>query len=150
MEINARRTSIETYHAIKEEGLLSKLRFQVYDIIYKNQPITISEIIRRASREVTNTGSFTGRISELERMGVIESAYEGDCPITGRNVNFWVTTNELPKKLEKEKTKTEIIKELIEDRDYWKSECLKVRKELEEAQDIMLENHEAETQRSLF
>lgn len=105
-------TSIETYHQIKDEGLLSKLRFYVYDIIYRNGPITISQMIRIASKDVTNTGSFTGRISELERMGLIGQHHIGPCPVTGREVIFWVTTDCLPKTYEKPETKSEIIKRL--------------------------------------
>ena len=108
----SRPTSRETYFNIKENGLLSRLRFQVYDIIYQHQPITISQMIRIAASEVTNTGSFTGRISELERMGLIYSVKEDECPVTGRNVIFWGTTDNLPAPLEKKPTKTEIIRDL--------------------------------------
>jgi hypothetical protein len=108
-----RKTSIATFIKIKEEGLLSDLRFKVYEIIYKNQPITISQMIREASRSVTNTGSFTGRISELKKMDMIYEHHEGPCPVTGRNVIFWATTDSLPKKLEKEPTRTERKKLII-------------------------------------
>jgi hypothetical protein len=110
--MNYKFTSLDTYNKIKNDGLISKLRFYVYDIIYNNGPITISQMIRIAAKDVTNTGSFTGRISELERMGLIYNHHVGACPVTGRDVIFWVTTNCLPRTYQKQETKTEIIKNL--------------------------------------
>lgn len=96
-----RETSIETYNEIKRDGLLSMRRQQVYDVIYEHGPITISQILQHLVKYTRNTGSFTGRISELERMQAIRSIKEGTCPITGRNVNFWITTNNRPKEIKK-------------------------------------------------
>jgi hypothetical protein len=87
----------------------------VYNIIYEHQPLTISEMIRYASNRVTNTGSFTGRISELQEMDLIYIHHEGPCPITGRNVIFWATTNNLPKKIERKMTKKEKVNFVLRD-----------------------------------
>jgi hypothetical protein len=97
-----RDTSTDAYRLIKAKGLLSKLRFLVYETIVQHGPVSISEILQYAAQEKRNTGSLTGRISELERMGVIKDSYRGPCPVTGNNVIFWVATNELPVKLVKE------------------------------------------------
>jgi len=107
-----RHTQIEAYNKIKASGLLSERRFQVYDIIYKNQPITIANMIKIATSEIKilNTGSLTGRISELERAGVITPLRTGECPITGNNVFFWATTDELPVKVKKKITNSDKIK----------------------------------------
>jgi len=111
--MRARRTSVDIYETIKKDGLLSDLRFRVYDIIYLYQPITISEMIRKVSSTVTNTGSFTGRISELKDMGVIYEVKEGECPVTGRTVIFWGTTDMLPKKYVVPPSKKEKKKAII-------------------------------------
>ena len=107
MKINARETSILAFQAIKDNGLLSERRFQVYQIIFEHGPVNCRQIIEIASRgNVTNTGAFSGRLSELERLGVIESHSVGPCPITGHETIFWVTTDQMPAKFEKEiKTK---------------------------------------------
>ena len=49
-------------------------------------------------------------------MGAVKSAYIDKCPITGNQAHFWITTDELPKKLEKElttKEKIEALKDLV-------------------------------------
>lgn len=115
-------TSIETYHRIKDEGLLSKLRFFVYNIIYMHGPITISQMIRLAAKDVTNTGSFTGRMSELERMGLIGQHHIGPCPVTGREVIFWVTTDCLPQDYQKPESKSDVIRRLEKEIELLKEE----------------------------
>ena len=108
-----RSTSIEAYNTIKHSGLLSKRRFQVYEIIHKYGPMTIAEIILKANSQdpVANPSTYSGRPSELERMEVIEVVREGDCPVTGRKAMFWRSTANLPKKLDKRKSKLELAKE---------------------------------------
>lgn len=94
-------TRIDAYIEIKENGLLSKRRFEVYEIIAKYGPINCRQIINWASKgSVTNTGAFSGRLSELEKLGVIAEHHQGKCPITGHRTIFWVTTGKLPEKWE--------------------------------------------------
>lgn len=97
-----RGTSLAAYNAIKENGLLSARRFQVYEIIFKNGPVNCRQIIEIASKgNVTNTGAFSGRLSELEKLGVIAEHHTGPCPITGHETVFWIATEKLPVKWEK-------------------------------------------------
>jgi len=49
-----------------------------------------------------------------------------------------------------EKTLRSVIDKLSEDVTYWKSECMKARKELADAEDIMLDVYQKDEQRSLF
>lgn len=97
-----RQTSAQAYHQIKEEGLLSKRRLQVYSIIADHGPINCRGIINIAARgQVTNTGAISGRLSELEKMRVITEAFRDKCPITGHQTAMWMITNRLPVKIEK-------------------------------------------------
>lgn len=92
-----RKTSINTYHRIVADGLLSKKRLQVYNIIYNKGPINCRGIIKVAANGcVTNTGAISGRLSELEERGVIYVAFEDICPDTGNNTMFYATTDNLP------------------------------------------------------
>jgi len=91
-------TSIEAYQTIRDNGLLSKRRWQVYDFIYRNQPCTLNAIIQGLARTGQNTGAISGRISELRRLSVIEPCGDQVAP-TGHRVLLWRTTRGLPKKI---------------------------------------------------
>lgn len=110
-----RQTSIETYHAVKNSGLLSELRVIVYDCVYKYQPMTQGEAwdIVKQFRKMNSSGCITSRFAELKHLGVIVEVGVRPCKITGRNCIEWITTNNLPVAYER-KTKDQIIKELKE------------------------------------
>lgn len=97
-----RQTSIDTYHAIKESGLLSKLRFTAYDCIYHHGPITQSECFNMICHDpkgrINGHQSIAPRFAELKRFGVIEEAYVKPCNITGRKCIAWKVTGNLPAK----------------------------------------------------
>ena len=106
-----RETSIEAYHAIRDNGLLSNRRFEVYEYIALNGPCTINRMLADKAKAGRNTGSLTGRISELNRMNVIrECGYE--IAPTGHRVTIWETTPDLPGELPKKETKLEAIMRL--------------------------------------
>jgi hypothetical protein len=97
-----RRTSIEAYQAILSEGLLSRLRWFVYDLLYHHGPMTGNQLIDRVKTR-KNTGAFNTRLSELRDLGVVYEVGEVKDPITGRQVILWDVTEKLPKKVEKPK-----------------------------------------------
>lgn len=90
-----RRTSIEIYRRIKEEGLLSQLRFEVYDVLYRYGPLTAGEAwswyFSRRQRS-----SISARMSELEERGVVYQHEERVCGLTGNKAIAWATTDRLP------------------------------------------------------
>ena len=98
-----RETSIETYYKIKDEGLLSDLRFEVYETLFNYGPLTQMELCRKISHPFRQDRSYMPRFAELKNMQVIAEAGERVCQITGRNVLIWDVTNKLPIKLEKTK-----------------------------------------------
>lgn len=97
-----RQTSIDVYHQIRDEGLLSKRRLQVYETIYLHGPITQMETAKIAD---ILDHSVTPRFAELEKMGVIATVGERDCTRTGRKVLMWDVTGRLPTKFEKPHTR---------------------------------------------
>lgn len=90
-----RSTSAEAYYQIKEEGLLSKRRWEVYDALFTCGPSTQMECYKSLK---TNTprDSFTPRFTELKRLGVVKELGERECSVTGRNVLVWDITGRLP------------------------------------------------------
>ena len=90
--MNTRQTSIDCYNKIKEEGLLSKRRLQVYESIYNSAPCTASEVFKEKNLKTNQSGRFT----ELRDLGVIYEKGERICSITGRNVIEWDLTDRLP------------------------------------------------------
>lgn len=96
-----KETSIETYHQIEAEGLLSELRMEVYKCLYKNGPMTQMETCRKLNNPKRQDRSYMPRFAELTQMGVISSIGEKICRVTGRTVLVWRTTDNLPVKLVK-------------------------------------------------
>ena len=90
--MNIRQTSIDCYNKIKQEGLLSKRRLQVYESIYNYAPCTASEVFKEKNLKTNQSGRFT----ELRDLGVIYEKGERTCSITGKNVIEWDLTDRLP------------------------------------------------------
>lgn len=93
-----RETSIEAYKQIKSEGLLSRLRMEVYSYLFEHGPCTANQIhvaLVRGNRGAS--GSFSGRLSELLRLGVVSERGKVVCPISGRKVILWDVTPHIPK-----------------------------------------------------
>jgi hypothetical protein len=96
-----RQTSIDVFHQIKAEGLLSKRKLEAYEIIVFHGPITQMETARRANARGALDHSITPRFAELEREGVIKEIGKRKCSISGRETHIWETTGKKPLKLEK-------------------------------------------------
>jgi len=109
----ARKTSIEAYHEIKESGLLSKRRFEVYEALFYYGPMTQVETGVKLHLEKMHS-SISPRFAELRDRGVIEEIGEKYCSVTGMHVILWDVTDSLPAPLPKPKSKKEIKKELLE------------------------------------
>jgi len=109
-----RQTSIDVYHQIVEEGLLSPKRFAVYDSLFGKGPLTQMECCRQINDPYTQDRTFMPRFAELKRMEAIVEVGVRDCKITGRNVYIWDVTDKRPIKLEKEikPTRKELEKRL--------------------------------------
>jgi hypothetical protein len=112
-------TSIETYHAIKNSGLISEKRLKVFDIFYQNpQGLTgaeVSEIFRKNNPTSQHSETIRNRITELVQMGVLVELGVVECQFSKRKVMKWCCIDNMPIPLEKKLTKKEQINEILED-----------------------------------
>ena len=110
-----RKTSIDTYYKILNNGMLSKRRQEVYEEIYKNGPASIADVRQRfrSFNPEMSDSSVSTRFSELERLGVIEEVGKKKDERTGNECTLWDITNNLPVKLKKGQTRKEQVDELL-------------------------------------
>ena len=94
--MKTRQTSIECYNKIKEQGLLSNMRFKVYEAILKKAPCTSGEAFATMTTKENQISQSRARFTELRELGVIYEKGEKKCSITGRNVIEWDLTESLP------------------------------------------------------
>ena len=104
----ARETSINAYNHIKENNLLGKLQFKVYQTLYYHGPLTGNEM-RIVLDHDGNSGVYTTRLSELERMGAIKALEKRVCSATGHKALEWDVTSHIPKSKVKAITKKQKI-----------------------------------------
>jgi len=128
-----RSTSKAAYRKIKLNGLLSQRRFQVYQFLYKYGPATAKQVDVALSKDTTNSGVFTTRLSELRVMGVVDEVGTTVCDVTGYEVILWTVNDSLPTKFVRPKTKTEIIDELETQLVWWKQKAKKFKRKYERA-----------------
>lgn len=82
-----RETSIESFHRIKENGVLTKFELLVYAAIFDIGPATIKEVcVKLAPRPETSISPVFAR---LERKGAIKTIGKRKCKITGYTVLNW-------------------------------------------------------------
>lgn len=98
-----RNTSIEAYHKIKDEGLLTEARFSVYDILFERGPMTAGELFqwsqRRHEGHTVVKGSICARLTELRELGVAAEIGKRQCGLTGHTAIVWDVTERLPELL---------------------------------------------------
>jgi hypothetical protein len=103
-----RQTSVDAYHKIKDEGLLSARRWEAYDILFRHGPLTANELLAIAkqedpSRSWSHLETLTKRLRELCQSGVADEVGTKICSITGMTVILWDVTAHIPVKFEKPK-----------------------------------------------
>ena len=94
--MKTRQTSIDCYNEIKEEGLLSTMRFKVYEAILKKAPCTSGEAFAIMTTKENQISQSRARFTELRELGVIYEKGEKQCSITGRTAIEWDLTDRLP------------------------------------------------------
>lgn len=97
-----RMTSRETYAAIQNEGLLSRVRWLVYDALYRHGPCTAGELARHLSDEghkARDQRTFAARrLTELRDLGAVLELDPRPCKVSGRKSIVWDISGELPMK----------------------------------------------------
>jgi|TARA_R100000781_G_scaffold108017_1_gene72456 hypothetical protein len=115
--MNTRQTSIDCYNEIKANGLLSKRRLQVYEILLENGCLTGTEIAILFKQKYFSSNHSEGirnRVSELFERGVVYEKGIVKCKSTGRKVIQWDLTDKLPIKIKSsKKTKKQKINDAI-------------------------------------
>ena len=112
-----RQTSIDCYNQIKAEGLLSKRRLQVYEILLENGSLTgtqVSILFKKKYFSSNHSEGIRNRITELFDRGVVYEKDIVDCKYSNRKVTLWDLTDNLPKDIKKPKTKKDKIKDALE------------------------------------
>jgi hypothetical protein len=115
--MSGKQTSAETYYEIKNSGLLSTKRLQVYEILFEMGNLTGSQVSKiHRQKHPTNSMSevVRNRLTELVQMGVVEELGIVKDPYNGREVTLYGTTNNLPKDLEIKKTRKQLHAEMVE------------------------------------
>ena len=101
-----RETSREAYKKIKENGLLSLRRFQVYEALCRVEPATGGEVFQEMKRlygmTIPTNSNTTTRLGELRERGVAAEDGERDCSVSGYKAHIWVVTGKLPAEPPKE------------------------------------------------
>lgn len=112
-----RSTSIKAYNEIKENGLLSKRRFEVYDYLYHHGAKTQNEVARYYQKLYPNAGarSWGARFAELKELGVIKEVGTKADSVSGHTTILWDVTENLPANLPPKKTKHQNIIELLDE-----------------------------------
>ena len=101
----ARRTSLEAWRAINQNGLLSKRRLEVYNVVFDFGPLTSAEAFRilNQNKPMGAITSSRARFTELRDAGVFYEVRERFCNATGRLAIEWDVTENLPIKKKKRK-----------------------------------------------
>ena len=107
-----RKTSIDTYNTVSNNGLLSKIRLQIYQTLYHHGAMSINETFKKIYPGDANGQKITSygpRFAELKKIGVIEECGERPCNTTGHTVLVFQTTDNigeaLPRRISKRGTK---------------------------------------------
>lgn len=94
-----RATSIQAYQQIRDSGLLSEMRWKVYDYLFNNGPLTANELTKGLLGAYPKANpSWHKRLSELERCGVAATMGTRVCSVSGNNCTLWDVTAALPMK----------------------------------------------------
>ena len=108
-----RTTSAEAYKIIKRDGLLSRARWEAYDIASRFGPASDNEL--RQAAQADGCHSFEAldglgkRYSELRDMGVLCEEGTRICKVSGKRAIVWAVSGELPRKLAKRQTRAEQV-----------------------------------------
>lgn len=88
---------------IEDEGLLSRMRLIVFEVLFTAGPLTASEVAQKLMAGGAHVGggrsgpgNVGARITELCDLGVVRQTGQRACRATGRDVAEWDITGELP------------------------------------------------------
>jgi hypothetical protein len=96
-------TSTDAYRDIVANGLLSKLKLDVYASLHETGPQTANEVWARLRLQGKKhaLSTITPRFAELKRLGVIFEYETRICGVTGVKCWSWQCTGRLPVRTER-------------------------------------------------
>lgn len=97
-----RQTSLDAYRTICDRDLLSTARLAVYRHLFDHGPLTRNELDHGLAAGRPNP-TYSRRLAEMERIGVLQRAGTRICSITGFRSELWDVTDGLPQKQPKAK-----------------------------------------------
>lgn len=120
-----RRTSIDVYRKIEADGLLSKRRWEVYQMLFKHGPCTSSELFEHYKAQFKPSFRYNmnvhSRLNELrDRHAAFEVSSNHRCKVSGNRVILWDVTDRLPIEPKKKKPEFKMsIEQAMKDLDEW-------------------------------
>lgn len=99
----ARSTSVEVYHQIVENGLLTHQKALVYKHLYHHGPLTGRELTKALAEPGETATSYHKRLSELRDLGVVKECPVRECAVSGNAALTWDVTDALPTKVQRAK-----------------------------------------------
>lgn len=76
-------TSIETYHAIRDDGTLTRQQKIIVDAIAVGRNYSLQELVRATGLPIN---TVSGRCCDLRGLGVLELGPTRACGVTGRTI----------------------------------------------------------------
>ena len=134
METKKRQTSIEVYNKIKSGNYLSKCRFEIYECLFHNQPMTSGEVFSLISKNKKSNSPLSqsrARFTELRDMGAIMEVGVKKCSITNNTVILWDVTNKIPSNFKRPQTKKQKINNVIQKLNLIQNENLFLKEKIE-------------------
>lgn len=90
-------TCRQAYERIKASGMLPDARYAVYDLLFREGPLTQREIDQHLTPDAHK------RVSELVKHGVVVSVGTRTCTVSGQEAYQWDVTDQLPVPIPKAK-----------------------------------------------
>jgi len=111
--MTVRYTSAQTYYDIKANGLLSKLRFEVYEWLFHNGPATAKQVVNALTKGSESSSTYNSRLSELRDQGVVTEVGITTCKESHQEVILWDVNSNLPMPLLHRKSDKAELLELV-------------------------------------
>lgn len=111
-----RRTSVDAYHKIRDEGLLGLKAFVVYEVLFHKGPMTAGEIfsaMQEQGDKIIVKGGVSARLTEMREDGAVAEVGTRVCSVTGQTVLLWDVTDQLP--VQKDKPKRIDLQVVVEE-----------------------------------
>lgn len=81
---NVASTSIETYHDLRDDGMLSRQQQIIVDAIAVGRSYSLQELVKATGLAIN---TVSGRCHELRERGVLELGPTRPCGVSGRSIH---------------------------------------------------------------